>query len=120
MQGASPLVKLSVIGKMLKDNWNPFLQELEKLSARVVVSRTQEVITPILSGCRAGMFDLDMVLGIAFIFGIRNIPIEAVLSCTFAAHSAAHSAARKPTSHALTISGTVSFAPTSNEMQQVV
>ncbi|GBL96940.1 hypothetical protein AVEN_182520-1 [Araneus ventricosus] len=31
------------------------------------------------------MFDLNMLLGIAFIFGFRNTPIEAGLSCTFAA-----------------------------------
>ncbi|GBM61460.1 hypothetical protein AVEN_96569-1 [Araneus ventricosus] len=57
-----------------------------------------------------------MLLGIVFIVGIRNIPIEAGLSCTFAANSGA----REPTSLALIISGTLPFAPTTDEMQQVV
>ncbi|GBL80798.1 hypothetical protein AVEN_26233-1 [Araneus ventricosus] len=32
----------------------------------------------------AGTFDLDMLLGIAFILAFRNTPIEAGLTCTFA------------------------------------
>ena len=72
----------------------------------------------IFSGGCVGTFGFDMYFGFAvafdivFIFGIRNIPIEAGLSRTFAAHSSTC----QPASLALTISGTVPFAPTSYEM----